>query len=62
MCDGCYRLLADDEIMTGVKLVDDYEQVKVFRGHKSCVELIVDDIVQLYGNRENVSLSEENNE
>lgn len=48
MCDGCLRMLGDNEKMFGFKVVDDLEQEKLFKGHESCVAELENTIKQLY--------------
>ena len=47
MCDHCYRVLPDDEMIFGFVLIDDYGFKRGFKGHEECVremEKIIKDI------------------
>lgn len=48
ICDGCYRVLGDDEELNGFAL-NQGELVKPFQGHKECIEEIQTILFQLYG-------------
>ena len=48
ICDHCYHILEEDEHMFGFKLIDDYEYVRVFKGHETCVQEMGDIIRENY--------------
>ncbi|UNH58350.1 hypothetical protein [Bacillus phage vB_BsuS_PJN02] len=52
MCDRCLRMVGDNEKMYGFKIVDDEGKSKIVKGHKECVEEIMDVLQQLYRNGE----------
>lgn len=52
MCDKCHRIVGDNEEMFAFKLIDDLGQEKIFKGHKYCMDEVVEIIRQLYGARE----------
>lgn len=48
ICDGCYRMLGDNEEAVGFKIGDSNGGEKVFKGHESCVKEISDTLKELY--------------
>lgn len=52
MCDGCYRMLGDNEEMVAFKIVDDDDNQRVYKGHKVCVEAIAETLHAIYGLKE----------
>jgi hypothetical protein len=52
MCDRCYRMIGDNEQMFAFKLVDDADEERVFKGHKECLDEMVEIMTQLYGAKE----------
>lgn len=51
MCDHCYRVLPDDEMIFGFALVDDYGFKRGFKGHEECVQKMAEIIQEIYGKR-----------
>lgn len=63
MCDNCFRLLGDDEQMFGFKVVDDFEFIRGFKGHESCVQEMAEKFQQIYGKEDSEDgTNEENNQ
>jgi hypothetical protein len=52
MCDKCYRMVGDNEKMFAFKLIDDENVEKVYKGHKQCMDDMVEILSQLYGTKE----------
>lgn len=52
MCDGCYRLLGDNEEMVAFKIVDDENVERVFKGHQGCMQGIAETLHAIYGLKE----------
>jgi len=41
MCDKCFRMVDEEkEKMYAISLIDDFEQQKVFKGHKVCMDYL----------------------
>jgi len=53
MCDRCLRILGDNEELVGFKMEDGLGNVRAFKGHKDCVEEIIEILKQLYGGASN---------
>lgn len=51
MCDHCYRVLPDDEMIFGFALVDDYGFKRGFKGHEECVQKMAEIIQEIYGRK-----------
>jgi hypothetical protein len=51
MCDRCFRMLYEGEDMYAMKLIDDNDEERLFKGHKECVEDIREILRQLYGRK-----------
>ena len=52
MCDGCHRTVGDNEDMFAFKLIDDEGAERIYKGHKGCMDDLVDMLGQLYGMKE----------
>lgn len=52
MCDKCYRMLGDNEQMYAIKLIDNEDKIRIFKGHKECLDEVVQIMAQLYGTSE----------
>jgi hypothetical protein len=55
-------MIGDDEEMVGFKIVDDAGAERVIKGHRGCVEEVIDVIKQLYGAKEGESNDEQSEE
>lgn len=53
MCDHCYHILADDEMIFGFTLVDDYGFQRGLKGHRECVDEMSKRIQEIYGGSQN---------
>jgi len=51
MCDHCYHVLPEDEMVFGFVLVDDYGFKRGFKGHQDCVEKMAKKVEEIYGSR-----------
>jgi hypothetical protein len=52
MCDKCFRHVGNNEQLVAFKLIDDENREKLFKGHKECMDEVIDILKQLYGTKE----------
>lgn len=49
MCDHCFHMMADDEVMFGFKIIDDFDKERVLKGHQDCMDEVAKKIQDIYG-------------